>query len=139
MPMATNHAPVNDIAFGCDRFRIVSSPRFKPKSYAVNPDEFSRAGVEWVLLRDGASQDSLDQLGASMRQHDFAVSIRRLARNKYGSVARYAAAYGISYQRLSGVLRGDAILRVEDIVNAERNLGLTLDGWTPKLSERVPQ
>ena len=107
----------------------MSSPRYRPNSYLVDPRAFGRAGVEWRQLAPEASEGEKDQLGASMKQHAVAKAVRSAARRKHGSVHEYAQLNEINYQRLSGVLRGDLILRLEDIANAERNLGLAAEDW----------
>jgi len=58
----------------------------------------------------------------TQRDVTLAYVIRGEAMRRYGSVKAYADAFGLSYQRLSAVLRGDQIIRLEDIVSAERNL-----------------
>ena len=105
----------------------VSSPRYRPNSYATDPTAFGRTEVEWLRLDPDASEDQRDQLGASKRQHAIARAIRTAARRKHDSVREYAEVNQINYQRLTGVLRGDLILRLEDIANAERNLELALE------------
>jgi hypothetical protein len=107
----------------------VSSPRYRPNSYVVDSRAFGGAGVEWRQLAPDASEGEKDQLGASQKQHAIAKAVRSAARHKHGSVREYAQLNEINYQRLSGVLRGDLILRLEDIANAERNLGLVAEDW----------
>ena len=105
----------------------MSSPRYRPNSYATDPAGFGRVDVDWIPLDPDASEDQKDQLGASKRQHAIAKAIRAAARRKHGSVREHAELNQINYQRLTGVLRGDLILRLEDIANAERNLDLALE------------
>jgi hypothetical protein len=104
----------------------VSSPRYRPKSYSLDPESFGKGPVTWRMLPANASEDEKDQLGASVRQHEVARVIRFSARSRHGSVREYADVNRINYQRLTGVLRGDLLLRLEDIANAERNLGLSI-------------
>lgn len=50
--------------------------------------------------------------------------IRRAAERQYGSLARYADAVGLSYDRLTKIMRGTEIMRLEDIAQAQRYLGV---------------
>jgi hypothetical protein len=128
---AKKYATVNDLCLwrNSDTITRVSSPRYRPKSYSLDPDSFGKGPVAWRGLAPNASEDEKDQLGASMRQHAIARAIRAFAQSGHGSVRKYTDVNGINYQRLTGVLRGDLILRLEDIANAERNLGLSIVDW----------
>lgn len=113
----------------------MTSPRFEPRSYLVEPEVFGRAGVAWKSLAPGASEDVRDQLQASKTQHAVVVlAIRRRIRQRNLSMRGYADRNAINYQRLSSVLRGQQIMRLEDIANAERNLGLTPVDWVISLN-----
>jgi hypothetical protein len=50
------------------------------------------------------------------------VQIRRAAEDQYGSVAKYAEIFGLGYDRLTKILRGVEIMRLEDIARAQRHL-----------------
>jgi hypothetical protein len=125
------YAAVNNLCLWRNSNTItqVSSPRYRPKSYSLDPESFGKGPVAWRGLSLNASEDEKDQLGASLRQHAIARAIRTFAQSQHGSVRKYADVNGINYQRLAGVLRGDLILRLEDIASAERNLGLTVEDW----------
>lgn len=129
MPLSTMYAPVNRVCLWHKSAMVtnVSSPRYRPNSYATDPAAFGRSEVEWLRLDPDASEDQKDQLGASKRQHAIAKAIRAAARRKHASVREHAEHNRINYQRLTGVLRGDLILRLEDIANAERTLDLTFE------------
>ena len=100
----------------------MSDPRFTPRRYTTDPDLFGKARViGWQSeLRSVHEQD---RLAAAQMQHHYAFEIRRRAREKYKSMNQYAQTCGVSYDRLAKVLRGDAIMRLEDIAQAERLLG----------------
>jgi hypothetical protein len=127
----TMYAVVNDLCLWQNLSTItwVSSPRYRPKSYSLDPESYGKGPVAWRGLSPSASEDEKDQLGASLRQHAIARAIRAFAQSRHGSVRKYADVNNINYQRLTGVLRGDLILRLEDIANAERNLGLSVEDW----------
>ncbi len=101
----------------------MSNPRFQPNSYLSDPAVFGRAAVvDWVESPENPSSSWRDQFGASQRQHSLAYAIRTQAKRRFGSIKAYTDAFELNYQRISAVLRGDQIMRLEDIVNAERNL-----------------
>lgn len=51
------------------------------------------------------------------------MKIRRSITAQYGSVKAYAAYHGLIYDRLIKVLRGETLMRLEDIAQADRLLG----------------
>ena len=105
----------------------MSSPRFKPRRCASAPHMFGvTEQIEWN--EDARSDYERDRLAAAKLQHQFAVIIRAKAKTKFKSVAKYAEAAGVPYDRIGKVLRGEAIMRLEDIAQAERLLGVILPG-----------
>ena len=60
---------------------------------------------------------------AARMQHAYSWAIRKQARERFGSVKNYAAAAGLRYDRLARVLRGQAVLRIDDIGVATVLLG----------------
>jgi len=106
-------------------FEPMSAPRFEPRSYSAEPQVFGKArNVDWRRVhsdRDGT------QLIASQIQHDYAVAIRdAIVESHHRTIKAYAQATGTDYQRLSKVLRGEAIMRLEDIADAHRHLGVSI-------------
>jgi hypothetical protein len=71
-------------------------------------------------------QRQLDQRGASIRQHQLSLTIRHAILADYATITHYAHKKRIGYKRLTAVLRGDALMRFEDMANAERNLKIEL-------------
>ena len=57
-------------------------------------------------------------------QHLWAVEITRAATARYGTLKKYADAAGISYDRLTRVVRGEEIMRLEDIAKASAHLAI---------------
>jgi hypothetical protein len=105
----------------------MSSPRFLPRTYSEQPDLFGKTMLmTWRAVPDEASESAKDQAAASQRQHRFAVAIRDAARAQHGSVKVYSEMVDVNYARLNDLLSGKAIMRFEDVANAERNLGLKL-------------
>ncbi len=110
----------------------VSNPRFQPRWYSLEPRVFGRARhVGW---KDAYGDQQRRQLLASQIQHDYAVAIRDAisASAVLGSVRDYAIKAGADYQRLAKVLRGEAIMRFEDVADAHRVLGLPLPNARPE-------
>lgn len=102
----------------------MTDPRFRPRSYCVPPQNFGKpVPVTWDAP-DEQRSDALDQFGAAQWQHAKAREIREALKADGLTVTEYAKSKGIDYTRLSRILRGDIIMRVEDMVNAERNLKL---------------
>lgn len=103
----------------------MTSPRYQPRSLALEPRGFGRAlRLRW---RDVGNVDA-NQLGAAQLQHLIAYEIRAQAEQQCGSIREYAARSSQRYDRLAGVLRGDQIMRLEDIAIAQRHLGIHT-GW----------
>lgn len=101
----------------------VSDPRFRPHQFTSEPDAFGKAAIiTWLPAGPGGE----DQLMASQFQHTYAVAIRAEARRRYGSLKEYAKAAGVDYQRLTKLLRGEAIMRLEDVASARRHLGAAI-------------
>lgn len=99
----------------------MSNPRFVPRSLCAEPHAFGRARtVDWVDP-DGADQT---ELAAAQLQHDYAVRIRLAAKERFGSIGAYALQIGQTSDRLGKVLRGEAIMRLEDIAAAQIHLGV---------------
>jgi hypothetical protein len=70
------------------------------------------------------TESALDQLGTAKFQHAHAQQVRAALAVDGATIASYAKENGIDVTRLGRILRGDVIMRLEDMVNAERNLKL---------------
>ncbi|WP_411700979.1 hypothetical protein [Conyzicola sp.] len=121
-----------------------SNPRFKPRDWAANPKHFgSSETIEWLDRprtksktppanesapdAEKREQHELDQRGAARRQHELALVIRQTAKIRgHYTITAYAEEFGLNYKRLNTILNGTAIMRLEDVANAERNLRVTL-------------
>ena len=112
---------------------LVSDPRFKPRSYTLDPKGFGKvAQLRWSEPGDPAEET---QVITARVQHDFAYAISEaVAKSSYRTVKAYARATGTDYQRLTKILRGEAIMRLEDIADAHRHLGIPLP--TPGADEK---
>ena len=101
----------------------MGNPRYEPRSYTDEPESFGKARtVQWKPIVSGTE----DERRAAQIQHAWAVQIRRTAAGRFGSLAKYANAAGLSYDRLTKVMRGSEVMRLEDLATAERILGAVL-------------
>jgi hypothetical protein len=72
------------------------------------------------------TESELDQLGAAQLQHEYAYRIREALLSSGQTAKEFAEAHELDNTRFGRVLRGDVLMRFEDVANAERNLGLHL-------------
>ncbi|NEN07759.1 hypothetical protein G3T36_18030 [Diaminobutyricibacter tongyongensis] len=101
------------------RFR----PRFElevPRSFGIDPQ------ATWKSLGPTPSAAQREQRGAARIQHAVACWVRAAAIERFGSVAAYAKHFELDYQREGGLLRGDVVMRLEDVAGARLRLGLPI-------------
>ena len=104
----------------------MSDSRYVPRSFAVTPTEFGqKSGIDWVPDTDLTNKE-LDWLRASQLQHGFAHQIRLAIGRNYDSVQEFADVNELNYRRLSRMLRGEAIMRLEDLATIERTLSMAI-------------
>jgi hypothetical protein len=91
-----------------------------PASYSLEPTAFGYA----MTLRWKTSEDQIEaaRIQASKIQHLYAVRIRQRMADESVTPKRFATESRISYDRLMKVLRGDVIMRLEDIASADLTL-----------------
>jgi hypothetical protein len=105
----------------------VSDPRYVPRSFALDASDFGRkAEIEWVDP-EGLLPAELDRLRASQLQHRYSFAISAAIRAGYPSTVAYARRAGIPAATLQRMLRGESVMRIEDIAVARRTLGLFTD------------
>lgn len=104
----------------------MSDPRFRPRAYAEEPLGFGKVeSIRWI---EAGSDLDADRILASKLQHEYAVRINRRLKELGKSVRQYAGMTGVGYDRMTRVLRGDAVMRLEDVAQAERLLhGITTE------------
>ena len=111
----------------CRGYRLlVPDTRYVPRSYTLDYHDYGKKeSVRWL---DDADLDGLelDRLGAAKLQHDVAVRIHRQVSKRYFSLRHYAEHTGQRYERLARVLRGEIVMRLDDVANANRHLDLEL-------------
>lgn len=98
----------------------MSDDRYRPRTYTTEPAAFGKAAtIAWPSVpRSGEAR-----LLAAQVQHHCAVAITREAKAQYVTLKKYARRAGVDYQRLTKILRGEAVMRLEDMANARLHLG----------------
>lgn len=99
----------------------MTNPRFRPRQYAHIPSEFGKFDV--ITWNPPASPEDNDRLWAAKVHHTFACRINRRLRERRETVAKYAEMTGTGYDRMGKMLRGDVLIKFEDIAQADRLLG----------------
>lgn len=77
--------------------------------------------MRWTPVEDAIAPD---QWFAARLQHQAAMKIANAVYSSDRSLTSYALEAGVAYQRLSQVLRGDVVMRFEDMATAQRILGI---------------
>ena len=104
----------------------MSDSRYVPRSFAVTPTDFGqKSTIEWVSDADLPNKE-IDWLRASQLQHGFARQIRLAIGREFESVQEFADVNELDYRRVSRVLRGEAIMRLEELAAVERILTLSV-------------
>ena len=106
------------------RLPRVTSPKFEPRTFCVDPHLFGKyESIEWRAVDIGDAART-DQLQAARIQHKAALAMLRKIRSnpEFRTVKRYAEAIGADPTRMGRLLRGSIVMRIEDLVSAERNL-----------------
>lgn len=78
------------------------------------------AEISWL---QGSSEAEASQIEAARLQHALALKITGRLRERGYSIRAYADLAGVGYDRMAKVLRGEALMRLEDVSDAERLLG----------------
>lgn len=120
----------------------VSEPRYKPRDFCAEPESFGKAqSVQWLPVENVRS---LAFSRAARLQHLYAVRIRARAKaiargqvelrdglplallpgeNPKGALKKLADESGTSYARLLRCLRGEVVMRLDDLAWADLVLG----------------
>lgn len=101
----------------------MSDPRFRPRQMAVTSDRNSFGKAEEISWLEGTTDIEVSRIEAARLQHALALKITRRLQNEGHSIRSYATLAGIGYDRMAKVLRGEAVMRLEDVSDAERLLG----------------
>lgn len=106
---------------GVDTLCGVPDPRYTPRDFAENPRAFGH-DADLVWKKQETSELRVVRRAAQL-QHLYAVRIRARIKKGPGSLKGYAQLSGIKYDRLVKLLRGEVILRLDDIALADILLG----------------
>lgn len=90
---------------------------------AVPSDRGSFGKSEVISWTEGTSDSEVSRVDAARLQHAVALMITQRLRSKGLSIRSYADLTGSSYDRTAKMLRGEAIMRLEDVAEAESILG----------------
>ncbi|RYD00125.1 hypothetical protein SJ20_05790 [Micrococcus sp. MS-ASIII-49] len=102
----------------------MSDPRYVPCLWAREPGQFGRRlDVRW---RDPATSVDRSELDAARRQNLVTVRIRGALDEQGRTIRWYAQQVGCSYDRMTRLLRGEIVMRLQDITDAERILRLAI-------------
>ena len=111
----------------------MSNPRYVPRDCAVEPKLFGRADdLGWKSLGEITAMyphlADTEKRGAALLlaaglQHRYARRIRRRLQATRTTLKTYVADAGVGYDRMVKVLRGSAVLRLEDIAIADVLIG----------------
>ncbi len=90
----------------------MTNPRYRPRDYCLEPELFGkRFELTWREIEGRGTA----QLAAAQLQNEYANFIRKWTRDSKESLRLYALRAATSYDRLMKMLRGDVIMRLEDI------------------------
>ncbi|MEE1622728.1 hypothetical protein ACQ3I4_15720 [Zafaria sp. Z1313] len=101
----------------------MSDPRFRPRHMAAPPDRRHFGKLSEIQWLTGTTELEISRVEAARLQHSFAVRINQRLRDQGHSIRAYATLTGSGYDRMTKVLRGEAVMRLEDVADAERLLG----------------
>ena len=104
----------------------VTNSKYAPRDSTFEPQGFGR--VEQIRWKTGTLPTEKARAGAAQMQHVYALRIRQRIDARNWSAAQYAQLAGTSYDRLMKLLRGEIILRLEDIAMADLLVGEVSDG-----------
>lgn len=102
----------------------MSDPRFQPRLMAVPSERYRFGKVVEISWLEGSTKLEGKQIATARLQHDLAVKIMRRLRNMGQNIRGYAELADVSYDRMAKVLRGEALMRLEDVTDAEQILGV---------------
>lgn len=101
----------------------MSDPRFRPRDMASPSHRRDFGKVQKIDWLEGTTDAEASRIAAARLQHALAVKITGRLRDKHLSIRNYAELAEIGYDRMAKVLRGEAVMRLEDVSDAERLLG----------------
>jgi hypothetical protein len=99
----------------------MTDSRYVPRDLSDEPAGFGRAAI--LKWKSSDSIGGAARIRAANIQHFYTIRIRKRITDELMTAKQFAAKSGISYDRLMKVLRGEMIMRLEDIAAADLILG----------------
>lgn len=97
----------------------MSTRRYTPRDFSPDKAGFGKVGeIRWMDPRELTAVQR-PQMRAARLQHTYSCRIRYRAKHQWGTVAKFAAASNLPYDRFMKILRGEAIMRLEDVAQAQ--------------------
>lgn len=104
----------------------MTAPRFVPRSYALSPKDFGASSqIRWRHVDQLGSGDSIN-LRVAQIHHVLALRIRNAVAASSRTVMELADGMGMNHLRLGRLLRGEIVLRFEDVALIDDALGTTM-------------
>jgi hypothetical protein len=102
--------------------------RYVPRSFFVNDLDFGLPGrdLRWKRRGDWRPGSTEDYARAAWMQHRVAQEVNERIEALYSTRRDFAAHADVDYERLGRVLRGEYVMRLDDMGMAERLLGLSV-------------
>jgi hypothetical protein len=89
-----------------------TGPRYEPRAMLINPREFGRRLYPEFVEE---TNENVTQVSGAMVQHMFAKGIRDALMDRGMSVVTLSEMTGLNYQRLTRMLRGSVLMRMDDV------------------------
>lgn len=106
----------------------MTTSKYRPRDFVL-PDYRKRFGQTTNMVWVNESEvERVDELFAAKLQARAAAAITVASYTQDMTIKDYAEKAGVAYQRLSRVLRGAEVMKLEDMATAQRVLGLNLLG-----------
>jgi hypothetical protein len=106
----------------------MADSKFIPRQFFRNDLDFGvpEKDLLWKERSNWPNGATEDWARAAWLQHHLAQSMRAQIKTRFATLATFAEIAGMKPARLGRILRGDYIMRLEDIGLAERLLGLNV-------------
>jgi hypothetical protein len=103
------------------------NPSYVPRSYVVNADVLDYGKKFTIGWKGGGDDADSDRLAASQVQHAIAFRINQWLLAHGATLGEAADLMGLKEARLGRLLRGETVMRLEDVTKASRTLRLSFD------------
>jgi len=104
----------------------VTAPRFVPRSYALSAKDFGTTSqIRWRSA-EGLSAGDYVNLRVAQVHHALSLRVRNAVAVNGTTIMELADGMGMNHLRLGRLLRGEIVLRFEDVVLIDDELGTTM-------------